>query len=49
MSFGGLSLESTICFPEEYRALNVWKNSSWVCSRPASDWMSSIRSTSVER
>ena len=34
MSFGGLSLDIIICLLASYRALNVWKNSSWVRSLP---------------
>ncbi len=39
----------TICLPASWSALNVWKNSSWVCSRPWSDWMSSMRRMSMFR
>ena len=49
MAFGGRSDEITICLPLSWRALNVWKNSSCVCSRPCSDWMSSMSRMSVER
>ena len=31
------------------RVLKVWKNSSWVASRPPMNWTSSIISTSTER
>ena len=42
MSLGGLSLEIIICFPSEYKVLNVWKNSSWVLFLFAINWISSI-------
>ena len=45
--FGGRSLDSTICLPSSWIALNVWKNSSWVRSLSAMNWMSSIRRTSM--
>src|SRR5206468_1632291 len=41
-SFGGRSLAITICFIDSCRALNVWKNSSWVLSFCARNWISSI-------
>ena len=43
---GYLSLVTTICWSTAWSALNVWKNSSCVCSRPARNWMSSTRSRS---
>ena len=49
IAFGGRSDEITICLPLSWSALKVWKNSSWVCSRPCSDWMSSISRMSVLR
>ena len=49
MALGGRSLEITICLPLSCSALKVWKNSSWVCSRPSSIWMSSISRMSVLR
>jgi hypothetical protein len=45
---GYLSLVTTICLSAEWSALNVWKNSSCVCSRPARNWMSSTRSRSQD-
>ena len=39
----------TICLPSSWIALNVWKNSSWVRSLSAMNWMSSIRSRSIRR
>ena len=47
ISFGGRSDTRTICLPALCRALNVWKNSSWVLSLPAINWISSISSTSA--
>ena len=44
---GGQSLEITICFCVSWRALKMWKNSSWVRSLPAMNWMSSTSSTST--
>ena len=49
MSFGGLSLEMMICFPEVCKWLKVWKNSSCVLSFPIMNWISSINSTSLLR
>ena len=49
ISFGGQSEEITICFCWSYSALNVWKNSSWVRSRAAMNWISSTISTSMVR
>jgi hypothetical protein len=49
MAFGGRSELSTICLPSSWMALNVWKNSSWVRSLSAMNWMSSIRSRSIRR
>ena len=46
MSLGGRSLLTTICFLSK-RALKVWKNSSWVWSLPARNWMSSMSRTST--
>ena len=46
---GGRSLESTICLPSSWIALKVWKNSSWVRSLSAMNWMSSMSSTSIFR
>ena len=37
ISLGGQSLVMTICFWASYRALNVWKNSSWVRSLPGDE------------
>ena len=48
-SFGERSLAITICFIDSCSALNVWKNSSWVRSFCARNWMSSIRRTSTLR
>ena len=47
MSFGGLSEVKTICLPEEWSVLNVWKNSSCVLSFPIINCMSSMSSTST--
>ena len=49
MALGGRSLEMTICLPLSFSALKVWKNSSCVCSRPSSIWMSSMSRMSVLR
>jgi len=49
MAFGGRSLDMMICFPSSWIALKVWKNSSWVPSLPAMNWMSSMSSTSIRR
>ena len=49
IALGGRSLESTICLPSSWIALNVWKNSSCVPSLPAMNWMSSMRRTSIRR
>ena len=49
MSRGGQSQVRTICFCDSYSALKVWKNSSWVRSLPARNWMSSISSRSTLR
>ena len=49
ISFGGLSDVKMICLPAEWRALNVWKNSSCVLSFPIINWISSIKSTSILR
>ena len=49
ISLGSASEVTTICFCASWSALNVWKNSSWVESLPAMNWMSSIRSTSSSR
>ena len=46
---GGRSDESTICLPSSWMALNVWKNSSWVRSLSAMNWMSSMSSRSMRR
>ena len=46
---GGQSLEITICFWASWSALKMWKNSSWVRSLPAMNWMSSTSSTSMAR
>jgi len=40
---------STICFCDSYRALKVWKNSSWVASLVARNWMSSMSRRSARR
>ena len=48
-SFGGRSEVITICFWALCSVLKVWKNSSWVCSLPSRNWMSSISSTSTSR
>ena len=37
----------TICRLVLWRSLKVWKNPSWVASRPRMNWMSSISSTST--
>ena len=47
ISFGGLSLETTICLWASKRVLKVWKNSSYVDSLPAMKCISSIRRTST--
>ena len=49
ISFGGRSDDRTIWPPASYTLLKVWKNSSWMRSLPAKNWMSSIRSTSYVR
>ena len=49
IAFGGRSEDITICLPSSWIALNVWKNSSWVRSLSAMNWMSSIRSRSIRR
>ena len=49
ISLGSASEVTTICFWASWSALKVWKNSSWVESLPAMNWMSSIRSTSSSR
>jgi len=36
-----------ICWRPSNSALKVWKNSSWVRSLPAKNWMSSISSASI--
>ena len=46
---GGRSEERTICFPSSWIVLKVWKNSSWVRSLSAMNWMSSIRRRSIRR
>ncbi len=46
---GGQSELTTICFWLSCRALKMWKNSSWVRSLPAMNWMSSTRRTSTAR
>ncbi len=48
-SLGGRSLAITICFMLSCSALKVWKNSSWVRSLPARNWMSSMSRTSTVR
>ena len=48
-SRGGRSLVMTICLFALCSVLNVWKNSSWVCSLPWRNWMSSMSSTSTLR
>ena len=47
--FGGRSEVMTTCFVALCSALKVWKNSSCVCTLPARNWMSSMRSTSTSR
>jgi len=47
ISLGGRSDEMTICLLISWRALKVWKNSSFVLSLPARNWTSSMRSTST--
>ena len=47
ISFGGLSLEIIICLFASCNALKVWKNSSWVPSFPAINWISSISNIST--
>ena len=47
--FGGRSELRTICLPSSWIALNVWKNSSWVRSLSAMNWMSSMRRRSIRR
>ena len=49
IAFGGRSELRTICLPSSWIALNVWKNSSWVRSLSAMNWMSSMRSRSIRR
>ena len=49
MSRGTLSLVSTICLCDSWIELKVWKNSSWVFSLPAMNWMSSMSSRSMLR
>ena len=49
IAFGGRSELRTICLPSSWMALNVWKNSSWVRSLSAMNWMSSISSRSIRR
>ena len=49
IAFGGRSDDRTICLPSSWIALNVWKNSSWVRSLSAMNWMSSMRSRSIRR
>jgi hypothetical protein len=39
----------TTCLLALCSVLKVWKNSSCVCSLPARNWMSSMRSTSTSR
>ena len=39
----------TTCFESLWSVLNVWKNSSIVCSLPCRNWMSSMRRTSTSR
>ncbi len=46
---GGRSEEMTICFWALWIVLNVWKNSSWTCSLPIRNWMSSTRRMSASR
>ena len=46
---GGQSELITICFCASCSALKMWKNSSWVRSLPAMNWMSSTSRTSIER
>ena len=46
---GGRSDAITIWRSDWWRALNVWKNSSCVCSARSRNWMSSISRTSVLR
>ena len=48
-SFGARSDAMTICRSLPCSALNVWKNSVWVSSRFARNWMSSTSSTSTSR
>ena len=49
IALGGRSDDRTICLPSSWIALNVWKNSSWVRSLSAMNWMSSISSRSIRR
>ncbi len=46
---GGRSEEMTICLLLLCSTLKVWKNSSWMPSRPSRNWMSSTRSMSTSR
>ena len=48
-TFGGRSDVMTICFSLLCSVLKVWKNSSWVCTLPSRNWMSSMSSTSTSR
>ena len=49
ISRGGRSEVSTICLPDSYRVLKVWKNSSCVWILPAMNWISSTSSTVASR
>src|SRR5438067_13446619 len=49
ISFGGRSEEITIWRLSSCRELKVWKNSSWVRSLPARNWISSTSNTSTVR
>ena len=46
---GGRSLEMTICLLALCSVLNVWKNSSCVCSLFSRNWMSSTSRMSTSR
>ena len=47
ISLGGLSDDRIICLFASCNVLKVWKNSSWVLSLPAINWISSINKTST--
>ena len=49
MASGGRSEDSTIWRWASCSVLKVWKNSSWSCSLPSMNWMSSTSSTSISR